>query len=69
MVTENLPKKPGQDQFDIARIHFAIDEALDILMRKGTREEDFDLKAELALRTIREELEKLKRSRHSHRQE
>ena len=48
---------------DLVRIHGAVDDALSILTQQGSREEEFDLKVELALRTIREELQKLKAAR------
>ena len=63
-VTENLPDRKSQNaELDIARIHVAIDDALQTLLDKSGREDDFDLKVELALRTIREELQKLRESR------
>lgn len=63
-VTDNIPRrKPKDAQIDVASIHRAVDDALKVLVSKGTREEDFDLKVELALRTIRDELQKMRKAR------
>jgi hypothetical protein len=62
-VTENLPHRKPENKVDIARIHMAVDDALSVLLHKGSREEDFDLKVEFALRAIREELQKVRNAR------
>lgn len=64
-VTENLPRRKNSRQIDADKIHKVVDDALSILLDKGSRAEDFDLKVEYALRTIRAELERIKRSRGS----
>lgn len=62
-VTENLPRKRENTDLDVARIHRAIDDALQTLRTNSSGAENFDLKIELALRAIREELLRLKKAR------
>ncbi len=62
-VTENPPRGQSESEIDIARIHLAVDDALSVLLQKGSREEDFDLKMEFALRAIRDELQRVKEAR------
>lgn len=62
-VTENLPRKRENTELDVARIHRAVDDALHALRNNSSGAEKFDLKLELALRAIREELLRRKKAR------